>query len=708
MPNAVSAWWAKKTRKSSMTTMSLGPDDVNVDEVDVSNLSIAAQPTEASNTLCPVCETLFNGAVGSHAKDFPHHESVDSLYRGRDLGCRVCLLIWKRTTPAQRKYMDERKGEGETKLALSRTHHYYGHMTRDDAYKNYHVIVEVFQRGEPVEEIRIDLGLEPVDRLVEAESHREVVHKTPVEALDVALAWYTRCRRKHVDCRRSRPDGSYRGPSRLVDVAMSDPLLWRIREVGELGIDELEYFTLSHCWGKSPILTLTVSTIEAMRSGMPLSRLSQTFRDAIYITRRLGGRYLWIDSLCIMQDSKSDWERESARMRDVYLYSACTIAATGSSDSNGGCLAPRSQELPDELWTVKAGPWAHNREYIVLDVHKLAAQIRDAPLSTRAWVVQERLLSPRTLHMAQQQLFWECDGGLACELWPRAVPRAFEDYFGAMFRHIHGELVKLRRVSSDTGDLSLMYRLWEDVVDRYTACHLTKPSDKLIAISGIAQLFQSVLPNDTYLFGLWERDLAHGLLWRAADNGRARLVEVPGRAPTWSWASLDGHVEPQGRKLVINAEEILVHEIEVTTRAETAATPTATAIELTGTLFECNWEQSIEYPKSPGGAFKLLSGKVESIKGLFYPDTIPRSVFASQSFFCLSVLDFVWRQTRMLSGLVLLPIDESRTVFTRAGNWSTPLAEVEPDTWEFGRILDRPRAVGRADPDARWQRLTII
>ena len=122
------------------------------------------QPSPASaqypekSFLCTSCKSLFNCELGSHAQAFPHHESVSSLYQGRDLGCRVCTLIWERTTEKQREYMNQRLGES---FELSSTHHYYGHMTRDDVYKHFRVIIEVFPNSEVVDPIRIDLALEP-------------------------------------------------------------------------------------------------------------------------------------------------------------------------------------------------------------------------------------------------------------------------------------------------------------------------------------------------------------------------------------------------------------------------------------------------------------------------------------------------------------------------------------------------------------------
>lgn len=110
--------------------------------------------------LCAACKNLFNGQTGSASRSQKHHESVSSLYRGRDLGCRVCMLMWGRTSEKQRQYMRDHEGDA---FDLSKSHHYWGHMTRDDVYNHYHVIIELFKTSLEIESIRFDLGLELVE-----------------------------------------------------------------------------------------------------------------------------------------------------------------------------------------------------------------------------------------------------------------------------------------------------------------------------------------------------------------------------------------------------------------------------------------------------------------------------------------------------------------------------------------------------------------
>lgn len=636
-----------------------------------------------------------------------------SLYRGRELGCRVCMLLWDRTSEKQRQYMRDREGDV---FELSNSHHYWGHMTRDDAYNHYRVIIE---SGNEPEQIRIDLALEPVEKLPEACTYRPTVQVSSIAALQLARSWYTRCRTQHIRCNREVP--RLYVPSRLVHIGMTDKAYWRLWEAGTEGLGCVEYFTLSHCWGNVPVLQLKSSNLEAMKKGMPITSLPRTFQDVIHVARTLGATYIWIDSLCIMQDSLGDWKQESARMKDVYSSSACNISATAAIDSTKGCLYERTERSTDQLWTVKAGPWADSKEYIVLDLHTLAAHVRDAPLSQRAWVTQERFLSPRTLHMGRSQIFWECNKGLACESWPSAIPRAFEDMFGTMFRNIEETLRKTldssltKQTSESTASVKLQYlaptyTLWGLVVKHYTQCKLTKPDDKLVALSGIAKLFQEYLPSDTYLVGLWKNDLAHGLLWRSVSYAPSPLTLMPGRAPSWSWASVDGTVMAEGREFVMSDEAILIKIVNVQTTANPISQAVEGTVALTGMLFETNIEECFPGEVSPTVTLipKRSSSSAQSLRGYVYPDSEVRKTFSQRTFFCLPVHEFIWRQSHCLNGLMLVPVGGSKTKFVRIGLWSTTISHVEKNSRVFGVIVTPFGDLGRLDSTVPQQTIEII
>ena len=559
--------------------------------------------------------------------------------------------------------------------------------------------------------------------LPELASHRPIIHNSSSAALDLAQAWYTRCLTHHDTCHRVWPH-DYQGPSRLIDLSLADQSSWRLCEISGDAIQRVDYFTLSHCWGKVPLFNLNSSTVEAMKLGMPLSRLPRTFQDAIHIARKLGADYMWIDSLCIMQDSLEDWQQVSARMRDIYAYSACNIAATAAVDSTQGCLFERAEQSTDELFKVRAGPWAGSREYVILDLHWLAGQVRDAVLSQRAWVVQERVLSPRTLHMGRDQIFWECERGLACEFWPDAIPKAFEDAFGLMFRNVEEKLHETKVASSTEGVSGTLptskhqhpaptYVLWGLVMEHYSQCKLTKSHDKLVAISGIAKLFQASLPGDVYLAGLWKNDLAYGLLWRSATYQPSALVRVPDRAPSWSWASVDGKLLAAGRELVMRNEAILVKIVDAQTRLRTAD-PTGQVLDgrvaLTGMLFETNFTERNPGRITPAGTLipKPPSAAAQNIGAFVYPDTDLRRTFSQRTFFFLPVHELIWRQTHLINGLMLTPVDDTRTEFSRIGFVSITVSNVEKHSRVFGVVVEPFGKVGLVDSTVQQQTISIV
>jgi Heterokaryon incompatibility protein (HET) len=250
---------------------------------------------------------------------------------------------------------------------------------------------------------------------------------------------------------------------------------------------------------------LTISKIEDMRVGISVSELPRTFQDAIIVARRLGLRYLWIDSLCIIQDSPGDvdWAHESSLMNDVYGNSLCNISATWSGNSDDGCFVERdlSMVLPCKLTTQFTD--TANPPRLLFDANVWEDKITKAPLNHRGWVLQERMCTPRILHFGKDQIFWECTKKVAAEVHPifsrgmkplEKSPLKTEDF---------GDLIQMTpKWSFGNIPQSLLGDTWHSIVVSYMQCQLTKPEDKLVALSGIAQIFKKTVRTD-YLAGLW-------------------------------------------------------------------------------------------------------------------------------------------------------------------------------------------------------------
>lgn len=229
------------------------------------------------------------------------------------------------------------------------------------------------------------------------------------ECIALARQWLSTCLNDHSTCARPRPD-ALRGwnPTRLIYVGNQDKVGLRLCEAASLPTG-VRYTTLSHCWGTGLVrTTLTQYNITSWLESIPDGELMQTFKDAIEVTRSLGVEYIWIDSLCIIQDSECDWLRESASMFNVYKYSYCNIAATAAKDDDVGCFSRRDPlaDVPVRFNFSDLAPLDSQPELNIVIVGEEVVddlegpfdiqweriwfyEISDAPLCHRAWVLQE-------------------------------------------------------------------------------------------------------------------------------------------------------------------------------------------------------------------------------------------------------------------------------------------------------------------------------
>jgi hypothetical protein len=247
---------------------------------------------------------------------------------------------------------------------------------------------------------------------------------------------------------------------------------------------------LSHRWGLGNYTTLQENNLEQFCKEIPLDALSKTFLDAIQITREMGINYIWIDSLCIIQNNLTDWDKEAASMTEVYGGSSLNIAASGASDGSIGCFFVREQGWRCQIPIIAKG----NRIlYDVVSSSMLYDALDNTPLSKRGWVLQERLLPTQTLHFTSSEVFWKCRYKMASEAFPDRIPHQI--YYSA-YQY----------------ESPLSKSMWNWIVKRYTNCDLTKHSDKLVAISGIARKIQ-FQTKDQYVSGLWRENMEDQLCW---------------------------------------------------------------------------------------------------------------------------------------------------------------------------------------------------
>lgn len=292
------------------------------------------------------------------------------------------------------------------------------------------------------------------------------------------------------------------------------------------------YVALSHCWGSENPLLTTLSTLDARTHGIPMETLPKMFQDAIVIARQLGINYVWIDSLCIIQDSDEDWSREAAVMGDIYRFSYLTIFVLDAKGCHEGILVPRIPAATAENGESRNS----NRSYSSLSSKR--DTFKKSVLCHRAWALQERLLSPRIVYYGKDEVFWEC---LACTA--REGSTTVKSYRPSEYSYADYQCadVKNRLIKPINDDRSLPFTPpldWHIIVAEYTRCNITRATDRLPAISGLASIYQENTGH-TYTAGLWKESFQNDLLWFAQPNQVKilPLLENSYLGPTWSWVS---------------------------------------------------------------------------------------------------------------------------------------------------------------------------
>jgi hypothetical protein len=350
-----------------------------------------------------------------------------------------------------------------------------------------------------------------------------------------ALQWLDECTSTHDVCNASSGDQPM--PRRLIDITTDKPKL--IEDHGLVG----RYVCLSHCWGgHQPLRTIT-ATIQQHIIGIPWDAIPRTFQDAIQITKRLHINYIWIDSLCIVQDDADDWAAQAAQMANIYSNAYLTIAATCAPNSTHGLFSQTPAiYLPETIHLKKSDGSSHplqvrhSSKFHMLESYQEGSGLPWSSstwlLLSRAWVFQERLLSPRLLHFSFSELIWECRHTSACEcsaIHSTQVQSQGESYFTNYQDVFHFHLK--RRVVGAEGTAGT----WHDVVAAFTGLQISFKKDVFPALSGIAQRIHKKRKS-RYLAGLWQDSLCADLVWDTSVN-KKRLDNW--RAPSWSWASVE-------------------------------------------------------------------------------------------------------------------------------------------------------------------------
>ncbi|KAK8879905.1 heterokaryon incompatibility protein-domain-containing protein [Apiospora arundinis] len=430
--------------------------------------------------------------------------------------------------------------------------------------------------------------------------YRPIPAGSPDEVLDIAAKLVSECRNHHPACGRVEQPEKLQFPLRLIDVSCDPP---RLREFqpGEQEEKLHPYIALSHCWGNSQPLRTLIRNISSHSRGIPLDILSPTYKDAVRVCQRLGISYLWIDSLCIIQDSDEDWGKQSSQMWAVYANAEIVVAAARDVPDGQGFLGPRMPftDVPltiDHPFKEKA---SLSLVYRLVEPHRE----NERSVESRGWTLQESISATRYLVFGTSEVSWRCHKGVKCEC-------------GISSDDPDPKWRWLRPDSSRQVDPHAEWRM--SVVLGYSTRQLTKSEDVLFAVSGLAQQFHARFGGN-YLAGLWQDDLLYELAWSAGSSASMRNCYMP----SWTWASVTGVMIPDiGATVAKSKVTPFVTVVDAWTRLATVNNPfghvTDAAITLRGVAVKLK-------------ARLVMSGMTLSLESLQPDDSGVSTMFATFS-----------------------------------------------------------------------------
>ncbi|KAI1142109.1 HET-domain-containing protein [Hypoxylon sp. FL0543] len=391
--------------------------------------------------------------------------------------------------------------------------------------------------------------------------------RNPDGHVEFARALLNVCKKNHPECGLADAESMPEMPTRVLDVGTC-PGSVKLVLARERGLRD-PYLALSYCWGQGVryATELKDENIASLLEFVDEMSLAATQRECITIARQLGIRYVWIDSLCIIQGNLADWEYESKGMAQVYGNATLTVIAARSADSRLGFVTNRLEQAapPCALPFGRTNESGEDMGDVFLCLPRSGG---GGPLNARGWCFQEGVLSRRKIIFETQKVYFSCQRS---ERWEDGALNESDRLRAQLFRSLPRNA--LGKTDTETGNQKLerellrtqMLELWyKKILFSYTQRQLTNPFDIFAAISSIAQLGKQTI-GSRYLAGIWEGDMVRGLLWQTWFSFGAKtrrdlgpiispLISIEPRrptdwngktvvrAPSWSWASIQGQV----------------------------------------------------------------------------------------------------------------------------------------------------------------------
>ncbi|RSL74267.1 hypothetical protein CEP53_000372 [Fusarium sp. AF-6] len=407
----------------------------------------------------------------------------------------------------------------------------------------------------------------PTDDLGHIHPALEAVSSNASTGSDATMAlmrsWIRTCESNHQICSKKASDSSFIYPKRLLDVSkmeeQSGSAFLVLSAQSNLHNTRPPYATLSHRWKPGHSCCTYASTEQKyVQDGIPVGALTKTFREAATTTRKLGLRYLWIDSLCIVQDLDNDKADEIPKMADYYQNADFNIAEA-TENTDGGLFYERDGEANRPLnlpVTINTPEFPVTTRKVILELSP-TLRARASHLDTRGWILQERIFPRRTFFFDPYWVSFECAEMSASESCPRGVTKdsgtssirlerematrvsrdATLSTMGGFLRAQYKEVSEGQKL--DEAERNEIYRTWFTVLEGYCSRDLTMESDRLNAISALATRLSQIL-HDEYVAGIWRSNILQCLWWLLTTfpTNHSPIRSKECGAPTWSWISL--------------------------------------------------------------------------------------------------------------------------------------------------------------------------
>ncbi|KAL8914344.1 MAG: hypothetical protein Q9172_007095 [Xanthocarpia lactea] len=413
-------------------------------------------------------------------------------------------------------------------------------------------------------------------------------------------------------------------PTRLLDIQGSPCEFVKVVETFNLPVGTAtRYIALSYCWGNNNPIRLLRCTLQTMSNRIDRVTLPKLFQDVVQLAQLLDIRYIWIDALCIVQDDKQDWQRESLLMGKTYRNADLVVGATSCNNSSESLAARSFKSIPISIEDKSS-------TFCAASFSTMGGNIT-WPLHSRGWTYQEMILANRFFDFDSNGLQLHChqgilhaddvmnevsrDGPLNAIPADRNIPsyrqgRGTDFRQPWSFRYFWSQFLNQDQntTTTDSGIFRAadgkeigIPEAWQEVVMMYTNRRLTYVSDLLPALSGIAsEYLNKAVAGEEYFAGLWRNSFVQNLTWTANHDV---VSSDTYQAPSWSWASIKGSVDynytvRKGHSGMISLGEQRTSFVEALCEIQ-GANPLGEATSgfaiLEGPIFECVLR--VEYSK---------------------------------------------------------------------------------------------------------------